>query len=106
MWKTTIPITILKVDISYKETSIKLEIESVPELKIGTKVNSRSHIANIVQILKHPPNKRVEGHSMFMLHVELLKKDAMDSFAGDWNHNENKHEYLKDPSIYLFNPNN
>lgn len=71
-------------------------------LKIGQKVITKETIAWIVQILKHPPKTNIPGHSMKMLHVELLSPDAPEPFISGWGLDQERPKYLKDPTIYLF----
>lgn len=80
------------------------EIEPSPSIKVKEDVTPGQLIGEIVQVLRHPPRTHVPGHSMHMLHVELITKETMsnDFTAGDWKLKHARPRYLLDPTPYLY----
>jgi hypothetical protein len=80
------------------------EIDPHPSVKVGNDVYYGSQIGKIVRVLKHPPRKDIPGHSMYMLHVELISRpgDDGDYTAGTWELKQNRPKRILDPTVYLY----
>jgi len=81
------------------------ELEPWNHIDVGLEVSINSYLGEVVQVLKHPPRCRCPGHSMFMLHVELIKSDSELMTSETWSLGEKRHKDLKDPTVYLYNLN-
>ena len=80
------------------------EIEPDKGLKIGDLVKCETVIGEVIQVLKHPPRIEVFGHSMKMLHVELLieaKDTRIEPISDAWEKGGERPRHLKDPNVYL-----
>lgn len=76
------------------------EISPLSTLNVGKIVNERDVIGHVLPVLR-PGKERpdIEGHSRFMLHLELYEKGTKSSCT--WNLNEDKSAHLLDPTSIL-----
>lgn len=80
------------------------EIEPSQSIKVGETVTQGQLIGEIVQVLRHSPRRPIPGHSMYMLHVELISHPGPgeDFTAGDWKLKQDRPKHVLDPTVYLY----
>ncbi len=69
-------------------------------ISIGDNVGVDCIIGNVTRILKNKPKSQIIGHSMYMLHVELLNDGEVEPCEG-WKKGSKCPKGIKDPSIYI-----
>jgi hypothetical protein len=68
----------------------------------GRFITAKTNIGKVITVLSKEINKNIRNYNNEMLHIELYE-NFEDGINLTWNLNENRHNNLLDPMIYLYN---